>query len=441
MFAEFLAEFFDLFPEYAHDEVYIGGESFAGVWIPTFANKIMHQSSATKVNVKGLAIGSGWIDPKNQYPSLLPLIETQQLLKGDKLEKFRSLFNKCLVAIESSENYMQECEDMSQRINSISKETDNQGKETCINQYDFGLRDEYPKCGMGWPPNVDGFHKYMGSKEVAAALHAKLPDDAWGECNPKVPELLSTTNVTTVELFPGLLENLSILLFVGDKDLMVNSIGMGYLVRNFTASESKRAPRLRVSDPEEGIWYGWGNSPKSQSEAGLIARWGRLSHATIYNASHMASYDKPSEVAGLLRWFIDGQPSTPIIPNQYKAPGFYLHSPKKTEESLSQNDANPTQEAVNLPNATSETTNPSPSPAVLGFAFVATLGVLICLAASLLRSRIRRPFNPDAQELLTTDDTELAATHFNTLPSGNEGDDYNFEFRDSDEETPVLPAL
>lgn len=72
---------------------------------------------------------------------------------------------------------------------------------------------------------------------------------------------------------------------------------------------------------------------------------------------------------------------------------------------------------------------------------MATLGVLACLVASLLRSRIRRPFNPDAQELLTTDDTELAPTHFNAPSGGDAGDDYTFEFHDSDEETPVLPAL
>lgn len=145
--------------------------------------------------------------------------------------------------------------------------------------------------------------------------------------------------------------------------MIVNNIGVDYMVGNFTSSENKRAPRLRVNDPDEGLWRSWGIVPKSEASAGTVAHWSRLIHATIYNASHMASYDKPDEIAGLIRWFIEGRPSTAIIPNGHNAPGFYLHASKIPDGEPSPSDvANPQVP----PAGPFDPTNTTPSPAVLG---------------------------------------------------------------------------
>jgi carboxypeptidase C (cathepsin A) len=45
--------------------LYITGESFAGHYIPAIANHLyMH----TDIEIAGLAIGNGWVDPFYQYP-------------------------------------------------------------------------------------------------------------------------------------------------------------------------------------------------------------------------------------------------------------------------------------------------------------------------------------------------------------------------------------
>uniref|UniRef100_A0A8B9REG4 Carboxypeptidase n=1 Tax=Astyanax mexicanus TaxID=7994 RepID=A0A8B9REG4_ASTMX len=51
-----LKEFFRLFPEYSKNEVYLTGESYAGIYIPTLAERVMEDSS---INLQGIAVGNG----------------------------------------------------------------------------------------------------------------------------------------------------------------------------------------------------------------------------------------------------------------------------------------------------------------------------------------------------------------------------------------------
>jgi cathepsin A (carboxypeptidase C) len=56
------------YPEYKHRELYITGESFAGHYIPAIANFI-HYNPHHYLNLQGLAIGNGWVDPFYQFTS------------------------------------------------------------------------------------------------------------------------------------------------------------------------------------------------------------------------------------------------------------------------------------------------------------------------------------------------------------------------------------
>ncbi|TRY98878.1 hypothetical protein DNTS_014689, partial [Danionella cerebrum] len=51
-----LKMFFKLFPEFSKNEVYLTGESYAGIYIPTLAEVVMEDDS---INLKGIAVGNG----------------------------------------------------------------------------------------------------------------------------------------------------------------------------------------------------------------------------------------------------------------------------------------------------------------------------------------------------------------------------------------------
>jgi len=56
----FLKNFFkDQFPEYARNELYITGESYAGIYVPTIVREILKDPG--NMNLKGFAVGDGCI--------------------------------------------------------------------------------------------------------------------------------------------------------------------------------------------------------------------------------------------------------------------------------------------------------------------------------------------------------------------------------------------
>lgn len=60
-------EFYKKFPEYKSIDLYIAGESWAGIYIPHLANEIIDYnagvSDSEKINLAGLMIGNGCTDP------------------------------------------------------------------------------------------------------------------------------------------------------------------------------------------------------------------------------------------------------------------------------------------------------------------------------------------------------------------------------------------
>lgn len=68
---EFFQGFFAKYPQYQENPFFVTGESYAGHYIPALSARI-HEGNLNKegihINLKGLAIGNGLVDPVSQYP-------------------------------------------------------------------------------------------------------------------------------------------------------------------------------------------------------------------------------------------------------------------------------------------------------------------------------------------------------------------------------------
>lgn len=62
---EALVQFFTLFFEYRKNDFYVTGESYAGKYVPavSYAIHLNNPGAQVKINLKGLAIGNGLVDP------------------------------------------------------------------------------------------------------------------------------------------------------------------------------------------------------------------------------------------------------------------------------------------------------------------------------------------------------------------------------------------
>ncbi|CAG8534740.1 2205_t:CDS:10, partial [Dentiscutata heterogama] len=192
-FLLFLDKFFEIFPEYAKDEMYLAGESFAGTFIPYIASAVLKRNSERKssinlrYNLKGIAIGNGWIDPIAQYNAYYTFAIEHNLLDEEHKTLAKNQLDICMKSQkEKVRIHLDVCEQILLLILKSSRNRVGK-KETCINQYDIrDHSDSYPSCGMSWPYELDTVSTYLRRSDVIGAIHAGAQQIGWIECNSGV---------------------------------------------------------------------------------------------------------------------------------------------------------------------------------------------------------------------------------------------------------------
>ena len=78
-FYNFLHNFMVKYPEFQGREIYLTGESYAGHYIPNIARRLQLKADPW-INLAGVAIGNGWVDPIYQYPEYPHFASTHSLI-------------------------------------------------------------------------------------------------------------------------------------------------------------------------------------------------------------------------------------------------------------------------------------------------------------------------------------------------------------------------
>ncbi|KAJ5489603.1 Pheromone-processing carboxypeptidase kex1 [Penicillium diatomitis] len=307
-FIVFLEKFFELFPEYERDDLYLAGESYAGMHIPHIAtailerNKKAEKAEQTSWPLKGILIGNGWISPYDQSPSYFEFSKAMGLIEEgtDAYRQIEALNTVCLAALEDPHSKemvnIGQCEEVLHGITELGVD---EGK--CVNTYDVRLEDTYPACGMNWPPDLTNITPYLRRQDVRSALHINAAKTAgWTECSGAVSTAFRASHsVPGVQLLPGLLESdVNVLLFSGDQDLICNHLGTETLIHNM---KWKGATGFET-DP--GVWaprHDWSFEGES---AGLYQYARNLTYVLFYNASHMVPFDQPRQSRDMLDRFM-----------------------------------------------------------------------------------------------------------------------------------------
>ncbi|VDM75657.1 unnamed protein product [Strongylus vulgaris] len=82
-------DFLEKFPEYHGRATFITGESYAGVYLPTLADKMISDSTNFP-NFKGMAIGNGALDFLHNYDTMVPLYYYHGLIRDELYRNFSS---------------------------------------------------------------------------------------------------------------------------------------------------------------------------------------------------------------------------------------------------------------------------------------------------------------------------------------------------------------
>ena len=103
-----------------------------------------------------------------------------------------------------------------------------------MNVYDVRLVDDWPACGMNWPPDLPDVYSFLRRSDVVTALHANKKETAWVECDGRVgSELHMRNSPAAVALIPHILDSgIKVMMFAGEEDLICNYKGIERSIAN-----------------------------------------------------------------------------------------------------------------------------------------------------------------------------------------------------------------
>ncbi|CCE92164.1 serine-type carboxypeptidase TDEL_0D05800 [Torulaspora delbrueckii] len=311
-FMRFIDSYFQSFPDDLDKELVLAGESYAGQYIPFFADAIMRHNAGldddyVKYKLKALLIGNGWVDPSTQSLSYLPFAVEKGLIDQShpNFPDLLKAHEECQNAINSKgseEKFSyQECEKIITLLLKYTKDTSSKVDENqvCLNVYDYTLRDSYPSCGMNWPEGLQNVPEFFSKPGVMEALHLDSEKmQRWHECDSKVLEKLSNPKSRpSVNLLPSILESgLDVFLFNGDHDFICNNKGVLDTINNMEwGTHSGFSENSQIYE-----WYHLDSQTYEEQVAGYVKHDRNLTFISVYNASHMIASDKSLISRGVL---------------------------------------------------------------------------------------------------------------------------------------------
>jgi len=305
---EFLVNFFKGFPEYANNDFFITGESYAGVYIPMLIDQIDRKGQIT--TFKGAAIGNGCWGSDCFYGMTERQIDSH-IFAG------HSLISQTLEA-EITSNCEPDSWSSSACRHSLSKMDDQTGDFDIYNIYDVCRNDDHisiskireivrndtilrkPSDSYHPHPNLKqlndykcgGSHamdQYLDDPNVIKALHVK---SGTGRMH------YSSDCGDLRNLYKQLFQKHRIMIYSGDADACVPHWGSEKWTREMGFSVKKD-------------WHPWMSDSmehKGNVVAGYAIEYDSLTYVTIKGAGHMVPQFKPVFAQTMFEKFLSNSP-------------------------------------------------------------------------------------------------------------------------------------
>ncbi len=292
------------------NDLYIFGESFAGHYIPRLANYIVDQNEGVRskgyfsqagLNLKGIGIGDGWVDPETQLGSLTAFAFDHGIIDEVQRASLQSDIDECETALHKYDNSTFNgsvfipavighlCDGVVDKLVAM----------TGVNIYNMDKTGGY---------SSDIVAEYLNQKSVREALHVSTATPDWVVVNPRVAADFETGEQNSMLYFlADLLNNSSvrIVLYGGMLDGCC-----GPSVTNDWLSKMVQHQWWKNGQP-------FINSPyKKWVPGGSLAGFSRdyfdnssttsprMTQYAVYDAGHLLPMDQPGIASIILNSFI-----------------------------------------------------------------------------------------------------------------------------------------
>ena len=324
-FYAFMKNFYQVFTQYQDYQLYIVGESYAGMYVPSIASKIYEENKRSEtIQLAGIGIGNGLLDARVQGPIRIDYAYYHGLIDAYTRDILYELWDQCIRHEPMSEpfhsfNVPDDCGMLTAIPLAAGRNSD---FPNLPNVYDITTWDPY--AVLSGNNSMSLFYNNPVVKEI---MHAP-PDTFWRGCIPGAGRrrlrdhrnlmaslLINDKPVSTVPYIAELLDGgIRVLMYNGDRDMACNAAGTEQLLNAMKwsgAQEWYSTPR--------GLWT-VGKEP-----AGYTKSYKNLNFVVVYNSGHLVPYNKPVHSLDLITRFL-----TNTSFYDYELPNFgqYVEKPK-----------------------------------------------------------------------------------------------------------------
>lgn len=320
---EAVKSFYEKFPEYVSHDLFITGESYAGIYVPYLAMRIHQHNEMSKlngrtpINLKGIAVGNGATDWRyDTTPSYLPMAYNHQLMDTELYNTI--VENNCTWYFRDvlPGNHPKVCQDAMNTFNKntarinwydiyrkvydspissapvgetkINGETRYYKRGYKMSEYAPWLADLY---GDDSPVLGDGVSDYLNREDVRKALHIPDSIQTWTGCAGGDFQY-NLQKEGSVFIYPMLkAAGIKVLKFSGDTDGAVPTYGSERWIRDLNWEVKKD-------------WTPW---LIDNQVAGYNKFYDGLTFTTIHGVGHMAPQWKRKEVTQMITAFVHGE--------------------------------------------------------------------------------------------------------------------------------------
>lgn len=280
-----LQEFLGLYPAYRACPLYIAGESYAGKYVPNIATEIMRRNAEGKddpINMRGLAIGDGWMRPMLQLECQIRYAFELGFLDTKQRERVESLYQECCAAYQSGD-----MKEAYEKNNEVSDAILNCAGQVDI--YDVRRRAD---------DSDDLLKSYFNSDATKKALH--VPKDVEWKCaddKGPVSKNLEDDNMKDVTgLLPDLISKYRVLLYTGNFDMSCGFSGTEKILQDQRVVPYSEWPQL-----VRQVWI----DPLGKT-LGYHKSHQNLTQITIPYAGHMVPMDNAQAARDMIaNWVLD----------------------------------------------------------------------------------------------------------------------------------------
>lgn len=319
MFYEAIQEFFRIHPSYLQAspagqlrresrDIFMTGESHAGHYIPHMVTYIKAENEKTnnqspRLNIAGIAIGNGWVDPFNQY-DVSEFAHGLGFITKDQKNELKVREKQCQNSLNKKNYKDHNCFAL---LDDVLDATGGGGhKFSTASMYDARL---FSKQRV-FPPGKDAVEAYLNKRDVRQALHVLPGIQRFMECtDPPYNALAHQDGLGVVGELQSILESgMRVLMFSGQFDIIVNHLGTEKML-----SQLKWSGSSEWSTSRNAVWSSDGQNP-----AGFVKAYKNLAFLVVLDAGHMVPLSKPKESLDMITRFLGNKP---LADSLMKIPG------------------------------------------------------------------------------------------------------------------------